>query len=58
MFQQRARRHKPIKGTTQRIEEVVTALYPLMPISKVGVGKNPRRRSRPTILPLRALIRG
>ena len=54
MFQQRARRHKPIKGTTQRIEEVVTALYPLMPISNVGVRKNPRRGSRPTILPLRA----
>ena len=30
MFQQRTRTHKPIKDTTQRIEEVVTVLYPLM----------------------------
>jgi hypothetical protein len=39
MFQRRARRGKPIRGTTRRIEEVVTALYPLMPFPRSACEK-------------------
>jgi hypothetical protein len=39
MFQQHARRHKPITGTTQRTEEVVAALYRLMPFARSACEK-------------------
>ena len=40
MFQRRARRDKPLKGTTQRIEEVVAALYFLIPFARSACGQH------------------
>ncbi len=39
IFQRHGHRDKPLKGTTRRIEEVVAALYPLMPSARSACGR-------------------